>query len=173
MQYPASHLTPFPPAFTTQIVRKKLQRSPPASGIPFRMNTWVKTGGGGPHRFAPVFRIRLPRNPSSRLIDQYAQCFHAVTNPSPCKLFLFTFIQNTGGGGILRHANATEPYGYPGSAVQCVSPNPAPGFMSEPFEAHELKRRPPTKSEKRIPHTARKGREGFGMTIFWAGFAAR
>ena len=35
-------------------------------------------------------------NPSFPRIDKYAPPFHKVTNPSSCKLFLFTSIQNPG-----------------------------------------------------------------------------
>src|SRR6266849_4421543 len=87
MKYPASHLTPFFPAFAVKIARKKnrvREKAPPHptdTAIPFRMNTCKsvskqrtlspsrmntceKTGGGGP--LATARREKRPRRSPTR-----------------------------------------------------------------------------------------------------------
>ncbi len=119
MKYPASHLTPFLPTFPEKTVYKRILSSTnsaraPASPLstfrmntcksvskqrtlsPFRMNTYAKTGGGGSHTFAPVFRIRLPRIP--------------LRASPPQRSFVFKYLQ------IPRRANPffSHPYKMPG-----------------------------------------------------------
>src|SRR6266403_3658939 len=86
MKYPASHLSPFPATFPRKITSERIltakncARAPASPLSTFRMNTcesvskqrtlstsrmntYAKTGGGGSHGSAPIFRIRLPRIP--------------------------------------------------------------------------------------------------------------
>src|SRR6266478_5592751 len=86
MKYSPSHLTPFPPTFPGKTACKSILSSKNSARAPAsplstfrmntcksvskqrtlstsRMNTYAKTGGGGSHGSAPIFRIRLPRIP--------------------------------------------------------------------------------------------------------------
>src|SRR5216683_5688793 len=120
MKYSASHLTPFPPTFPGKITSKKMlspknsARAPASPLSTFRMNTcesvskqrtlstsrmntYAKTGGGGSHGSAPIFRIRLPRIPlrahhrtdplfsdTYKSLSAQTLSFHIHTKPPGC-----------------------------------------------------------------------------------------
>ncbi|SRR5713226_10210890 len=119
MKYPPAPLTPFLRTFSRKITSKRIlspENSARAPAIPLstfrmntcksvskqrtlstsRMNTYAKTGGGGSHTFAPVFRIRLPRIP--------------LRASPPQRSFVFKYLQ------IPRRANPffSHPYKMPG-----------------------------------------------------------
>ena len=140
MKCPASHLTPFLPTFSENTACKRTLSSKnsaraPASPLstfrmntcksvskqrtltPFRMNTYAKTGGGGSHGSAPVFRIGLPRIP--------------LRASPPQRSFVFSYLQ------IPRRANSffSHPYKMPGCGIRRSSwrtpgVSPRPGLQS-------------------------------------------
>jgi hypothetical protein len=108
MKYPASHLTPFLPAFSREIVRKENRtRDKPHRALPFplstfrmntcksvskqrtlstsRMNTYAKTGGGGliPPRGSSGFvypeSLFAPAHPSDPLFSDTYKSLAAQT----------------------------------------------------------------------------------------------
>jgi hypothetical protein len=66
-----------------------------------RMNTYAKTGGGGSHAFAPVFRIRLPRIPLRANPPQRSFVFRYLQIPRRANPF-FSHPYKTAGCGIRR-----------------------------------------------------------------------
>ncbi len=111
MKYPPAPLTPFPPTFPGEITCKRIlgaknsARAPASPLSTFRMNTcksvskqrtlstcrmntYAKTGGGGPRGSAPIFRIRLPRIPL-RATTAPILCFQILTNPLSAQTLSF------------------------------------------------------------------------------------
>jgi len=141
MKYSASHLTPFLPSFPGKITYKRIlsaknsARAPASPLSTFRMNTcesvskqrtlstsgmntYAKTGGGGSHAFARLFRIRLPRIP--------------LRASPPQRSFVFSYLQ------IPRRANSffSHPYKMPGCGIRRSSwrtPGVSPYLDSKAF----------------------------------------
>src|SRR6266478_8414558 len=120
MKYPPSHLTPLPPTFPRETACKTIAAArncarAPAIPLttfrmntcksvskqrtlsPFRMNTYAKPGGGGPHGSAPIFRIGLPRislrahhrtdplfSDTYKSLSAQTLSFHIHTKPPGC-----------------------------------------------------------------------------------------
>ena len=119
MKYSASHLTPFLPSFPGKITYKRIlsaknsARAPASPLSTFRMNTcesvskqrtlstsgmntYAKTGGGGSHAFARLFRIRLPRIPLRASPPQRSFVFSYLQIPQRANSF-FSHLYKTPG----------------------------------------------------------------------------
>src|SRR5258706_10542255 len=130
MKYPTSHSTPFLPTFPGKIVCKRIEsakdftRAPaiPLSTFrmntcksvskqrtlsPFRMNTYAKTGEGGPPLCAYLQNSSISKSlvAPARRAGLYLR---TLTNPWAGNTFLFTSMQIPGGVGV----NAGQPAGY-------------------------------------------------------------